>query len=616
MAGSVGIPPAALRAAIAVVVLGLAAFPAASQPAVTVNGDCNVTPVAVGSGKINIDLRGYNCYARDKPKNVLRVMYYWLDPITSSFLIGRRIDPSLRKLLGEAPITLPTAALADAKDLVDRFGSRVDANPTLLGGTLSISVQSEQKSAKLKNAAADKIPRSFTKGLKIYDALDEISIPDVDAYQALLSPDRWPGGYAAFFCPKATESSWTESSIANALFLWRFAKREDLETFSDKVHAIMTMARSKRIARPLAENLRYGGFISEQDKEKDASKEPVSVAPTTKIVNKEVEAMLYVTRESWPDDFLLILGSNKEGCGAFPSFAASPREFFLQIAVLENTSTTTPIPLSAVRVQEAGGSGLRAPEADTAWREASLPFPPGILRPGEKLVIPMRIDFRLPRYDRQVLGERYVPARSRATDDFMRRKFARIELGADLDRKERVWKKVAVFPSPAAPEIRPSYVYGRRLSLVSVVSEDAEIPVRPYNPASIFTVAEFETGSCPFLYASYSDSPEPLKIGRLFRLASSADRAAKFERTFDKSLRELVIAEEEPEITHVQRLRLVARDKRGAVLDEISIDDVRLSFGEQLVVRPRVNDRVETYTLVAEGYYQPLGAIVGINTTR
>jgi hypothetical protein len=70
-------------------------------------------------------------------------MYYWLDPITMSFLLSSRVESSLHKILGESPIILPTAALADAKELVDRFGSRVDANPTFLKDVLSIGIESE-----------------------------------------------------------------------------------------------------------------------------------------------------------------------------------------------------------------------------------------------------------------------------------------------------------------------------------------------------------------------------------------------------------------------------------------------------------------------------------------
>jgi hypothetical protein len=599
--------------AAAVVFAGAAGVGA--QPAVTVQGDCNITQIAVGSANARMELPGTICFARDKPDKVLRVMYYWLDPISASFLIGRRIDPSLQRLLGQTPITLPTAALADATDLVNRFGSAVDDNPSLLGGTLSVSVQAGQKSARLKKQAAEKIPKSFTRGLKIYDALDAISIPDVEAYQALASPDRWPARYAALFCAKGKESSWNEDSIRDSLVLWRFAKREDIADYAGKVRAIMTMFRAGGLKPVPADAIRYGEFVSELGREKGAVEEPQDIA-RAEVVNKDVEAMLYVTRDAWPDDFLLIMGTDHEGCGAFFSFDAVPREFFLQVAVLENTSTTTPIPLSAIRVQQAGNTALRTPEADGEWKEDALAFPPGILRPGERLVIPMRIDFRQPKFDKQKLAERYEPARSQAMYDTLRRKFTRLELTTMPDKKNAIYKKAAAFPAPTAPAITPSYVYGHRLSLVSATSGGVEIPLRPYNAASIFTVAEFETGSCPFLYARYDDDPEFLKVGRIFRAASSPARAVTFERTFDKSLNAIVIAEEEAEITTIRRLTLIARDRNGTVLARVGRENLRLGFGARLVLEAPRAAGAETYTLTAEGYYDPLGAIVAEMTRR
>ena len=67
---------------------------------------------------------------------------YWLDPITMSFLLSSRLDLSLHRILGESPVILPTAVFADAKELVDRFGSPVDANATVLKDYVSIGLES------------------------------------------------------------------------------------------------------------------------------------------------------------------------------------------------------------------------------------------------------------------------------------------------------------------------------------------------------------------------------------------------------------------------------------------------------------------------------------------
>src|SRR5262249_15318111 len=117
----------------------------------------------------------------------------------------------------------------------------------------------------------------------------------------------------------------------------------------------------------------------------------------------------------------------------------------------------------------------------------------------------------------------------------------------DSEGNTTLSKNPAAFTSPVKPESQAAYGYGHQVSLVSAVSGNAEIPLRPYDPRQIFMVAGFQTGSCPFLYARYSDDPEPVKIGRVFRLANRPERSAIYERDFDRSLEELVLAEEEAE---------------------------------------------------------------------
>ena len=150
-------------------------------------------------------------------QKALRVMYYWLDPITMSFLLSSCVESSLHKILGESPIILPTAALADAKRLVNRFGSRVDSNPTFLKDVLSIGIESEGRKDHLKTMDSVKLPKAFLRGVTIYNGTDDIFVPDIDAYRTIKDPNRWPSGYSMFYCPWSDASTWDERQIIESM---------------------------------------------------------------------------------------------------------------------------------------------------------------------------------------------------------------------------------------------------------------------------------------------------------------------------------------------------------------------------------------------------------------
>jgi len=121
-------------------------------------------------------------------------------------------------------------------------------------------------------------------------------------------------------------------------------------------------------------------------------------------------------------------------------------------------------------------------------------------------------------------------------------------------------------------------------------------------------VANFETGSCPFLYTRHEGEPDLLKVGRVLKSASSPYNPGVYEASFDGSLREIVIQEEELETTYLSKVSLVGRDIHGVVLDHVSVSDVSLGIGGALTLRPARTEHVASYELRIEGYYVPIGS--------
>ena len=393
--------------------------------------------------------------------------------------------------------------------------------------------------------------------------------------------------------PYGDRSAWNERNIIPNMYLWRFAQRADLQNYTAKVRAFVDQAAVQGVEDLIHLTDEDAAFVSRIRSRDDAK--PDTFFSREFLNGRAVEAMLFAGRNDWPQDFLTVYCHNGR-CGANWSLTISPREPFLQIAVLENTSSQTAFPLSAVRLEEADTDNLLRPsDVNMRWAPTSQPFPPGHLLPGEKLVIPLRIDFRRHRDEMERFSDRYEPALSEEMHALVHGLSHPVPV-EDGTGRAVFSKNSAAFMRPVEPKIQAAYTYGHELRLTSAVSDNSEIPLRPYDPRQIFMKAGFRTGSCPFLYVLYDNEPEPLLVGRVLRLADCAEKSSVYERTFDPSLKELILAEEEAEITHIHRLTLLADAADGAVLDEMMLGKLSLGFGERIVLRPRVKEGVHSYT--------------------
>lgn len=304
-----------------------------------------------------------------------------------SFLLSSRLDLSLHRILGESPVILPTAVFADAKELVDRFGSPVDANATVLKDYVSIGLESEGRRERLGVMDSFKLEKDFLRGVRIYNGTDDIFVPDIDTYRTIKDLNRWPDGYSMFYLPNSLpygdRSAWNERNIIPNMYLWRFAQRADLQNYTAKVRAFVDQAAVQGVEDLIHLTDEDAAFVSRIRSRDDAK--PDTFFSREFLNGRAVEAMLFAGRNDWPQDFLTVYCHNGR-CGANWSLTISPREPFLQIAVLENTSSQTAFPLSAVRLEEADTDNLLRPsDVNMRWAPTSQPFPPDTCCPARNL---------------------------------------------------------------------------------------------------------------------------------------------------------------------------------------------------------------------------------------
>jgi len=339
----------------------------------------------------------------------------------------------------------------------------------------------------------------------------------------------------------------------------------------------------------------------------------------------------FITRDYLPDDFFIVTLKCAVQCGdavSFPSIHKTiiPREVELLVAVLENISSQ-PIRIGSARVRDQSsvqrvrdGTTESAILQTAPVKEASL-FPPEILAPGEKLLVPLR--FRSV-YHETELWE-FGNSRTRHRED----------VEADLTGVDAVYLPEYSVRGPQLfsidrstflafvdkPSVRDAftkeYIFGPSYQLDSIEVDGANMSLRQYNPKNVVIRSGSESGSCPYIFTYSGTDHKWTSEGTIL---FGFNRRAR-EATDSLSLRRfdgrIVIREMEAETSFIESLHVIEECADGSKhvlypenrsLRNDDKDYVILKKGEELSVTftsPQASLCQGRHTLIARGFYLP-----------
>jgi hypothetical protein len=170
-------------------------------------------------------------------------------------------------------------------------------------------------------------------------------------------------------------------------------------------------------------------------------------------------------------------------------------------------------------------------------------------------------------------------------------------------------KQKDAFKAPTLP-VKVDYTYGPRLRLLSVVSDDKEIKLRPFNPLVVAMHFGFEEGSCPSIYVQAPDAKAPVSYGRILVGASGHDRARTDVLWHDGPAQFVELAEDEPEITRVRSLKVYVIDTQGGEHLAVSRSDVFVMPGLPLRLSSPELLSAARIRIEVEGYYRTLPSLL------
>ena len=606
----------ARRTALFVCIAGFfAAAPASAQP-VSTTGDCSPI-ISDVNGNVSIV-----CNLAGPAGPQFRVSYYRVSGLGLSFLLDGKLSAEWAERLGGQHAIVPNAVSKEARRFIDRFstpirgsvlygyaGSNEDIDERLADYAKEVDPTVEITTGDLGSHAdldPDKWRAYYGDGRN-----GRLFIPDTAAAQTLFASADWPVGYNALYGMGGTGDSALEpdGTLRPAPLMWRWLTQADLDGFDagydDYVRRVLAQVYPSAGGTPI-------------DVSGDEAPAEVLNSRRSQDLMKGIDSIRYLAREGLPARFLMIEGFLGGHYGW--SFTSTPRDFQMLVAVMENTGQQA-IDIGEFALRETQAMTLRtaaesASLLDNSQERRQTVFPIGVLQPGEKILIPVRIEL--------AQSELYVDRQEELDDNaFNGRRTERALAAAgntsvtavDYNLIALFTKPASAYPPQSTPQIVERFEYGPawRIDSVSVNGED--IAFRQHDPNNFIVMAGAEVGSCPFAFSYQPDGDLWLNEGHFLFGATTPQLKRTEEKTLPNFRGRVMVRELEHEIVFLDMIRLKLTDANGnetihlpvnAALRDEDGEEIRLAYGEGIELDFGLEEKDwqdRQASLVAAGYY-------------
>jgi hypothetical protein len=518
-----------------------------------------------------------------------------------TFTNEQKLPPELSPAFTRASV-LATKPFATLTDLMKKFGRVVSFPPELL----KAAPEGEEPTAEmeLREAAIQKIAKSQLKKI---------------ATTPTLSPAAGAGSEIKF-----SASELPSAFFADAVWSIESSQPEELLTKSKRPGRA-------RIEIPMAGlNLRLSRFAAKND---IGMMRRASVEAKIKDSRASTLMRFYADacRGGIPQR-LLPLEVTFDECGGSTTVTATAPPLQVRVVVLENTAAEAielgqfhfrlldPGPgILAVRSRAENETLLASMTAESeAW------FKPRLLKPGERIIVPLEMLFK-PNRPTRFSDSEEDPAATRA-----RRRAAANKLLGDRELEtvaimyegkagnaETPQMKVplVVMPKqkfvdawlrePIPPSEKEEFVYGPSIALDSVEVNGLRSEIDPFDPINIAYYSGYEGGSCPFVYTRRAPDGTWLKQGTILTGCSAKAREGTRKLrlgTFDGTLR---IAEEEDESSYIDELLVRGTLVNGEKVTLRPADD-RISQKDRRYLALKKGDSIEIKFAIPNGMQGPV----------
>lgn len=522
--------------------------------------------ILVWSATLIVAGAGYERRQSERLRNApFRVVYYTVGGHGIDLLVRGEIEEPIKQVFGGEPFVIPNSTLRETAMLAKKYRT---ANPHATA-SLDIGLPPDQTVAEYPalEASLDTIKFSdpmFVGGFRTERIAISAKTPSFDLSR---QPDTWHGFVVDYGEPH--ELLVPARQQGEAMF-WRFASTKDIET----------------------------------------------------VAKGEIWLQFYrqIVGESSPSDFCILLFDVMEECDGLYGLQLIPREMRIRVALIENT-TTTSIYIDGFSLRKSRKTQLRSKANDDedlnrVGVEVEDSFPQHILKPGEKILVPLRMGLVFD--DGSDLGFGFANASASKRDALLLKlkKADTVQFPANpaVNVKAMSVIKALNKDNSVDPFLMPEYVWGPSERVESIQANGTIYPVRAENPKTFIIRSQYEFGSCPIVYTRIPNgnwqNEGRILTGRISRARSGTDEL-RLQR-FDGSV---LLREIEPEMSFFDSLYVVLKLRNGREvrlyptnvnLGKGSGHQLRLKPWEQVEVhfeKSLASDAASQIVLVASGYY-------------
>ena len=590
-----------------------------------VQDDCNI---AVQTGRVSeatITVGDVTCKGR--PEAALRIRYYWLDANSYSLLAAGRPGASMRPLFGENPTLIANEVHANAQDLIQRFGY-IMRNTGGVFHSAGLVGPPPLTGADSGNVTTFEVNPQAITGVRAYGPELPFFVPDADAFRTVFRSTQWPADYQMFYVNISPDidAQLGDDELLPRTVLWRPFTRAEARSYDQRVGRV-----AAEFGDPPTQNaqkvviyfpqklwpLDLGDGSEAEPDENDSGDEPVEEPiDSSEVFRTELAeikrmastgtlaAMRYVARRNWPKDFVIAYGEAETVPHTEElewTIIAYPREMSVLVAVLEVIGEAgATLPLKEVHLRRQAEPTLRETEYGLTGETRRIRPPTSPTTVGERLVIPLRIEFK--EFQDVEVGHLRLGAPDKAAGrDYYQRVVSKLPAGQVL-RWGAVQKDVSAFRPPVYPALTPSYTYGVSYVPIQAVVDDQKAPLRQLDPAEVYLFSGFEGGSCPIVYSRSENGRysrlRPILVEANGRMNAGTDRLVLPEGTSRIALRE-----EEPETSHISSIKVYA-ERRGRRDLVAKTGPFVLGYGQELEIRLPPSSPGDRLVMEVQGYYE------------
>lgn len=335
----------------------------------------------------------------------------------------------------------------------------------------------------------------------------------------------------------------------------------------------------------------------------------------------------FITKDFMPPDFgylqLELFGICSDDPPWYMDAKYFGRTIRLRVAIVENI-TNTAIKLGHFSLKEDHTEVIHSRESAKSelqngqLRREAL-FPMEMLRPGEKIAIPIELQLaknQEARDDLVTAADRpdiYSSIRARGQFYFAAPEAAGAGLGISLPSSTL---EELLSQSNQIVNLDKEYLLGPSIEIQNLEADRVEFPFRQFDSSRIVIFDEDDSGSCPYVY-TYSDTTKTWhNEGVILRGNVGKEREFLAEKELQVFDGRILLKESDPEDTFIDSIfvRAIYADGREFVayptypsLRSSDGKRIRLRQGQQLSLSFEVPNRqnVRKFILSAVGYYVP-----------